>query len=269
MDVFTLFVLFVFGLLIGSFLNVVILRFDTGKSIAKGRSVCFSCGKALTWFELVPLFSFIFQKGRCRGCKSRISWQYPLVELLAALAFPLAYTRASGVYDDPYSMLAFLFLSILLCLYIVIAVYDLRHKIIPDVFSYAAAFTGIALILVDWRATGQFEVSRLLAGVALFLFFFTFWFFSKGKWMGLGDGKLALSVGFTLGLSAGAASLLLSFWIGAFVSILIILLQKARVLKGGLGFKSEVPFGPFILLGFLLSFIFGLDMQSILSFLTV
>lgn len=267
MDLFALFVLSIFGLLIGSFLNVVILRFDTGKSIAKGRSVCFSCGKTLAWHELVPLVSFLAQLGRCKGCGTRISWQYPLVELSAAVAFPLAYIKALEFYA-PAPVPAFLVISALLSLYIVIFVYDVRHKVIPDLFSYGAAVAALGLVAIEFRVTGAVDLARLVAGPALFLFFFSFWFASRGRWMGLGDGKLALSVGFALGLSGGAAAILLSFWIGAATSLFLMLFERIRG-KRGLGLKSEIPFGPFILAGFLISFLWGVDIQSILSFLAV
>ena len=259
-------ILFVFGLLIGSFLNVVILRFDTGLPVSKGRSACFSCGKTLEWYELVPVLSFIFLRGRCRGCKSTISWQYPFVEMLAGLAFVLAFIRTES---GPYPSLAFVLVAALLCLYIVICVYDLRHKIIPDIFSYGAALIALGLLALYGLATGSFPFSNVFAGIGLFSFFFLFWFLSRGTWMGLGDAKLALSVGFFLGVSKGIGAILLSFWIGAAVTLLLMLFQRLLGRAGRLGFKSEVPFGPFILIGFLIAFLWNADVQSILSFLAL
>lgn len=269
MDPFIYIALAIFGLLIGSFLNVVILRFDTGASIAKGRSKCFSCEKTLAWYELLPLFSFLAQKGRCRGCSSKISWQYPLVELLGALAFPLAYRFVPAAFTDLTGLVSFILTAKLLCLYIVICVYDMRHKIIPDLFSYSAAGVALASIALDWYVSGVLDTSRLVAGGVLFLFFFFFWAVSKGTWMGLGDAKLALSIGWFLGLWGGAGAILLSFWIGAVVSILIMLVQKVLATGKGLKMKSEVPFGPYILIGFMIVFIWHLDIQTIVSVLAV
>lgn len=258
---------FIFGTLIGSFLNVVVLRFDTGVSISRGRSKCFSCGKALSWRELVPVLSFLSQRGRCAGCGSRISWQYPLVELAGGSAALAAYLFAFPS-DDMLGMAAFALSAALLFFYIAIAVYDIRHKIIPDEFSYGAALVALALVGVDWAVYGYLDLARLAAGPALFAFFGLFWLASRGRSMGLGDAKLALSVGWALGLWGGIAAVLLSFWIGAVSMLLAMAIQRARS-KGGLGMKSEIPFGPFIILGFLVSFFFRVDIQAILSFLAV
>lgn len=269
MEYYILGVLAVFGLLIGSFLNVVILRFDTGASIGKGRSKCFSCEKTLSWYELFPLFSFLFQKGRCRGCFTKISWQYPIVELLGASVFPVAYILNPSAFMTMQGLLAYTLTVLLLCIYIVITVYDIRHKIIPDVFSYGAAGIALCALGLDWYTTGIFDVTRLAAGPALGFFFFFFWFISKGTWMGLGDAKLALSVGWFLGLWQGIAAILLSFWIGAGLSIALMIAQKIVSRKKGLSMKSEIPFGPYILLGFMISLLWHVDFQTILLFLPV
>lgn len=257
MDIYSvLLVLFAFGVIIGSFLNVVILRYDTGMPIARGRSKCFSCAKALEWYELLPVISFFAQRGKCRGCKSKISWQYPLVELATGLALVAAY-----LYPP------FLLTAALLCLYVVIFVYDFRQKVIPDAFSYGAALVAFALMSFDFWSADAVEWSRVVAGPALFLFFWSFWHFSKGRWMGFGDAKLALSVGWALGFSAGVAAIVLAFWTGAIVSLALMGLQRAGIMKGSLGMRSEVPFGPFILFGFLVLLLTGFDYYSLMAFL--
>ncbi|HEY0907940.1 MAG TPA: prepilin peptidase [Candidatus Paceibacterota bacterium] len=262
-------ILAILGVLIGSFLNVVILRFDTGASISRGRSKCFSCEKALKWYELLPIVSFTVQKGRCRACLSKISWQYPLVELLGAVAFPLAYKLSPGAFFDPLGTILFVLTAALLCLYIVICVYDMRHKIIPDLFSYSAAGVALAAVALEYFVVGGIDPLRLIAGPALFLFFFFFWAVSRGTWMGLGDAKLALSIGLFLGLSQGITAVLMSFWIGAGLSLLVMLIQRITSRKGGLRMKSEVPFGPYMLIGFLIAFIWHIDMAAVISFLAV
>jgi leader peptidase (prepilin peptidase) / N-methyltransferase len=266
---YTYFCLFVLGLLIGSFLNVVILRFNTGASIAKGRSKCFSCGKELSWYELVPLVSFISQGGACRECKARISWQYPAVELLCAVMFCAAYYKIPNAFGGSYAFSFFVVTCALSCLYLVMCVYDLRHKIIPDAFSYSAALLALVLIFIHFKATGTVDSYRLIAGPALFVFFWFFWFVSGGRWMGLGDGKLALSLGWAAGLWKGIAGLLFSFWIGAVITLLFMLIQRVFGSPGKLGLKSEIPFGPYILIGFAIAVFWGIDIQAVLGFLAV
>lgn len=262
-------VLFIFGLIIGSFLNVVIIRFNTGMSISRGRSQCFSCSKILRWYELIPLFSFLAQAGLCRECRSRISWQYPLVELAGGLAFVLSYTRFPGAFYSLVPFLGFILTAALLCLYIVICAYDMRHKIIPDFFSYGAALISLGLIGLDYFLIGSVDPYRVIAGPILFLFFFVFYYFSRGRWMGLGDGKLALSIGWALGLGAGVAALFISFWIGAALSLLVMALQKLSKSNSNLSMQSAIPFGPYLIIGFIIAFIWHVDIQTILAHLAL
>lgn len=262
-------VLFLLGLIIGSFLNVVIFRIGTGLSIAKGRSKCFSCDKTLSWYELLPVASFIAQKGRCRNCAVKLSWQYPLVEILTGLALPTAYLYAPTFFTPFVTAVAFALIAVLFCLYIVMGVYDLRLKIIPDSLSYTAAIVALLSVGLQAYVYGAIDYYQLAAGPILFLFFAFFWAVSKGKWMGLGDAKLALSVGWVLGLSAGITAILFAFWIGAAYSLLVMLLQKVGVIRGSLGMKSELPLGPFIILGFALVFLFQIDFAWVLSVLSV
>ena len=167
---------FIFGAIVGSFLNVVSLRFNTGMSLG-GRSKCMSCGNSLTWKELVPIFSFLFLKGSCRKCKSKISWQYPLVEFIAGAIFALIF-----IVFPPVTFLAgFQTLMYILatCLALVMCVYDIKHKIIPDQFVYT--FAGIALINlfiggVSWWHIPSFWM--LIAGPLMALPFALLWLIS-------------------------------------------------------------------------------------------
>src|SRR3989344_2743376 len=125
--------IFIFGTIIGSFLNVVILRYNSGMSLG-GRSGCFSCGKPLTWKELIPLLSFFYQRRKCVGCGSAISWQYPAVEALTGLSFVLIFYKYFGndLILSAERVSSALIYAVIFCLLIVIAVYDMRHKIIPN-----------------------------------------------------------------------------------------------------------------------------------------
>ena len=154
--------LFILGLIIGSFLNVVIYRWNTGVSNwqrLNGRSKCLKCNKKLKWFELVPVVSFIIQRGRCRNCHSKISWQYLIVELATGVVFVLVWQLDLS----PLLTLIYLIISALL---IVIFVYDLRHQIIPDLLVFK--FIALAFIVALMQ---NLLVPNLLAGFGLAAFF--------------------------------------------------------------------------------------------------
>ena len=252
MDLLPLIFAFVFGTIVGSFLNVVALRFNSGKTLG-GRSMCMSCGRTLTWIELIPVLSFATQRGRCRKCRSPISWQYPLVEFSAGIMFTLIFlvypplTVAAGVYT--------FFLIVIGCLSLVITVYDIKHKIIPDRFSYA--FSAVALLSLFLGGSTLVHVPgiwAILAGPILALPFALIWLVSKGTWMGLGDAKLVLGIGWLLGMSRGVNALILAFWVAAAVSLLWIFLTRRKFKP-----RLEVPFGPYLLIGMYLVLLFGVQ----------
>lgn len=260
---------FIFGVIIGSFLNVVILRLKTGRTVG-GRSFCFSCGKVLGVFELIPLFSFLFQKGRCKSCKSPISWQYPLVELITGVVFVAIYfkTLAGFPFVSPLAMPFYWFVFSIL---IVISVYDIRHKIVPDGLAFLFALLSLVWLLAThnilYFKTLQ-GVLDVLAGLILFLPFYLLWRWSDGEWMGLGDGKLAIGIGFLLGFVKGVSAIILGFWIAAAVSLILIALQKLiRLHIPLLKMKTEMPFAPFLVLGTLLAYYFSPDLLSLNVFL--
>lgn len=229
---------FILGSVIGSFLNVVILRYNTGESIVKTGSKCFSCGKRLKWHELIPVFSFIIQRGKCRNCRSKISIQYPIVEFLTGLIFLLTF------HITHYSLLITGYYFIIFSLLIIITVYDLRHQIIPNLFIYLFDILAFLSLPADW--------DYFWAGLILFSFFGLLWLLSKGAWMGFGDAKLALGIGWLLGLEKGVTAVLLSFWLGAIAGIFLLIFLKNRY-----NIKSRIAFGPFLVLGTLVSFFWG------------
>lgn len=235
---------FVFGLIIGSFLNVVILRLNTGRSVVNGRSRCSRCDRTLKWYELIPVFSFLGLRGKCRTCHAPLSFQYPLVELITGIIFVLLYTTTIvGNTMNIFSWVSFVFSTVVASLLIIIAVYDLRHKIIPDKIVFP--FIGLALASVIWNIFITNSVtnitSALLAGPMLAAPFFFIWFFSQGRAMGFGDVKLALGIGWLVGGAAILTVFLLSFWIGAAVGLLLLALSRAYSIK------SEIPFAPFLI----------------------
>jgi leader peptidase (prepilin peptidase)/N-methyltransferase len=254
-----IFILFIFvlGTIIGSFLNVVILRLDSEKSIVNGRSACPKCKKTLKWYELVPVLSWIFLLGKCGGCKKKISVQYPLVELATGVLFVLNY----NLWND--QILFLVLTTVVLCLLVVIFVYDLYHKIIPDRFSYTLGVLGLIHMFLN------FSGWDLLAPVVFFLPFYLLWRISDGTWIGLGDGKLAFGFGGFLGLIYGLSAIVLSFWIGAVFAIGLMLLQRLRKGSNNITMKSEIPFGPFMIIAFLLVYFWKIDVIGISSLINV
>ena len=192
----TLFVLvftFIFGVIIGSFLNVYIYRLHTGKSLS-GSSHCLSCGTSLKAYELVPLFSYLFLRGKCRTCRSLIPSRYFLVEISTGLLFVLAVLTTSDIF---LVLLAWFLVAVL----IVIFVYDLYHMIIPDemvLTLMAVAFLHEFYWLILGSSVTEFAFN-ILASLAGALFFFLLWHMSEGRWIGFGDVKLVLTLGILVG----------------------------------------------------------------------
>lgn len=244
---------FLLGLIIGSFLNVVICRYNTGRSIARGRSCCFSCGKTLRWYELLPIASYLFQKGRCRSCKSLLSFQYVAVELLTGFLFAAVAVRLGAPFIIP-DLVELGFWWIVTALLVVITVYDLRHTIIPDGFSLFLASLG----LLAFYARGAY-LPDLYFAIGVSLFFASLWYFSGGRAMGLGDAKLVFGVTLLLPLLLAISAVLASFYFGAIIGVLLILLKRKKVT-----FKTEIPFAPFLALGFFAVFL--LDISFIVTF---
>lgn len=255
------FVAGLFGLIIGSFLNVVILRHR--ERPLTGRSACMACGEKLAWYDLIPLVSYVSLGGRCRGCKERISLQYPAVEAATAVLFAL-------IADAYFHTVPLLSLQALLivpylaiaALLIAITVYDLYHKIIPNEWAYL--FAALALITSMLSLPyGASAVWLLVAGPLAAAPLFFLWAISRGTWMGLGDPKLALGMGWLLGPWLGLMAVMLAFIIGAVVSLTVLIPVSAlRHRHDRITMKSEVPFGPFLVASTLIVWLgtmYGLD----------
>lgn len=248
------------GLIVGSFINVLVLR--RGARSLGGRSGCLSCGTQLLWYENVPIISYFALGGRCRSCASRISIQYPLVEAAGGALFVLfGYPLLLDAAMAPLDLFALVLTLSIIALFIAITAYDMRHTIIPDSWAYAAALVALALALIGWNADANIYM-LVLGGPIAALPLFLLWLLSGGRWMGLGDAKLALAIGWILGVYYGPIAVFLAFILGASVSLPLLALSSdawkrlvARVAptrvseKLSLGFtmKSEVPFGPFLI----------------------
>jgi leader peptidase (prepilin peptidase)/N-methyltransferase len=263
------------GVIIGSFLNVVIYRFHTGKSLA-GSSHCLSCGKPLRWYELFPLVSYLVLQGRCSGCGSRIPVRYFLVELLTAALFAAAVTLSTAAAPLVIDPVLLLFHFAIISVLVVITVYDLYHFIIPD--SLTALLTALVAGLigyfyyegaVGWADVGV-DVLAALAGSGFLLFL---WTISRGQWLGFGDVKLAFPLGLLVGAGQVFTFVVLSFWIGAAISLAIIGISKWRRGKADLQLsertltmKSAVPFAPFLVASSLVVLLTHFDALRLFSF---
>lgn len=252
-------VFFALGLIVGSFLNVVIFRLNTMRSLG-GRSACMSCKNTLSWYELVPIFSFLGLMGRCRNCKTKISIQYPLVEIIAGLIYGLLFLKFQNVLFVSASDFAvtYIFYSIIFSILLVIAVYDIKHKIIPDQLSLllgVVCFVGL-FFFTDNNFSGFYPhwptIFQFLSGAVIALPFYLFWLLSRGTWMGLGDAKIAIGLGWLLGISGVLSGAVVAFWSGAVIGILLLVFSKKHKIK------SEIPFAPYLVLGAFLAFVFEL-----------
>jgi leader peptidase (prepilin peptidase) / N-methyltransferase len=259
-------IIFFLGLSAGSFLNVVIFRLESGKKIINDRSKCMNCGHILAWYDLFPVLSFIFLKGKCRYCQEKISWQYPIVEFATGIMFVLitSYKLQSANYEYPTFHFSDFPASIFYLLFIVsslivIFVYDLRHYIIPDKIVYLAIIAALGFNLLNDSFISNFQLifnSQFFAYnirnsyfmnhfFAAFLasgFFFSIVWLTNGKGMGGGDVKLAFLMGLILGWPVIIVSVFLSFIIGSIFGISLILAGKKKM-------KSMIPFGPFLIFG--------------------
>ena len=237
-------IIFLFGLAVGSFLNSIVFRYNTGERVTKGRSRCFNCGKELSWAELIPVLSFLIQRGKCKNCSSKISWQYPAGEFLTGILFLAFFIEWQKKFFDRPALLVFWFL--IAAFLILITLYDVKHKIIPDSFSYSF----LALAFLSKFIFFEINLLDLFLSLLQAIFLFCLWFFWRGRWMGLGDAKLMIGGGIFLGFPGSIYAALLGFWIGAIFGILLLLGSS------GITIKSEIPFGPFLVLGIIFAFLF-------------
>lgn len=268
---------FIFGTIIGSFLNVVIYRLHTGKSL-NGRSHCLSCGTHLMWYELFPIWSYIVLRARCRTCAAYIPSRYLIIELLTGILF-VAVLKIFNA-DAILLILNFALVSVL----VTILAYDVRHTIIPDELTLMAGI--IAVLMLMHRISGSLAMSvataaeGIIAGLCASGFFAFLWYVSEGKWVGFGDAKLAFPLGIIVGMGGIFSMIAFSFWIGAAIGILLLIVQrvlgrwKTRLpyFHRTLTMKSEVPFAPFLIAGFLLVQFLHIDVlltiQNSLSYFT-
>lgn len=235
------------GLTVGSFLNVLILRFDELKTIWKVRSHCMKCKKEIRWYDLVPFFSYLVLKGKCRDCKKPISYQYPIIEALSAIVFVLIYFYFGLIWPA-------LLLAIVSSILIVIAVYDVIHMEIPDILTYLGIAFALGYVFLSLSLSESLTLEGLIPyGYAIltaggFLGFLVI--VSKEKWMGSGDILLGVLMGVLLGMPNVLVALFSAFVLGSVVGLILIASRKK-------GLKDAVPFGPFLIAGTFVALFWG------------
>jgi len=233
-----------FGLVIGSFLNVVIYRVPRGESIVSPGSHCTACGHALRAWELIPVLSFLIQKGKCRQCQAPISWRYPAVELLTGILFFLtsSLTFHSQI-DSARLVLNLVFVGVLIALSFI----DLDTFRLPDVLTLPLLGLGLlGAFLIPGNPTGWESLLSALGAGGLFLLIALI--YPQG--MGLGDVKLVAAMGAFLGFPAIFLSVFLGSFIGALAGIFLLITGQKR-------FRQQIPFGPYLALGAILSLLWG------------
>lgn len=243
-----LLIITILGLIIGSFLNVIILRFDDLKSVLVGRSHCPNCKRALPWYELIPVLSYIGLMGKCRDCKKTISAQYPLVELGTAAVFALLFLKFGLSFQ-------FVILSLVSCILIVIFVYDILHQEIDDRLVVVAAGLWIVYLLVGFITNYPIiQLSVYLSSLYGLLAFGGFIGFlakvSNETWMGYGDIGLGALLGLIVGWPLALLNCFGAFFIGAVVGLVFIALKMKKM-------QSKLPFAPFMILAFWITLFWG------------
>jgi prepilin signal peptidase PulO-like enzyme (type II secretory pathway) len=237
-EIFFLLFLLILGFVLGSFLNVLADRLPNEKSIL-GRSKCDNCKKTLKAKDLIPIVSFLYLQGKCRYCHSPLSYQYLFAEILTGVMFVVTYLFV-GLESIPNLVFSLVIVSSLIAIFFA----DLRYGIIPDEILAVAVIASFI-----WLGIFQQDlfINHLLSGIGAFLFFLMIFLLTRGRGMGFGDVKLAFLLGLFLGFPDIVLALYIAFLTGGIVGIILILWKKKKL-------KSSVAFGPFLILGTIISF---------------
>ncbi len=254
----------IYGLVIGSFCNVVISRLRCGENIITKGSHCTQCHASIRWRDNIPVISYGILRGKCRTCGKHISVQYPFVELLNAMLFGgVGYLFTQGFMDTVYS--AIVYAIIFACLSIIL-VYDFLYMEIPMHVMWCAIALCVAVRCIDAFFGGSFDTvwnNQLflygISGLIAFGFFFGLSYYSDETWMGYGDAFIALVMGLLLGPIGTFVALLLAFCVGAVCGVVLMLVQ-------GKTMKTEMPFGPFLIMGLWTVFFLHTIVPDIFSF---
>jgi prepilin signal peptidase PulO-like enzyme (type II secretory pathway) len=231
--------IFIVGLLLGSFLNVLIIRTHTDEPWWQGRSKCPECHKELSWKELIPVFSYIYLKGRCKNCRNKISIQYPLVELACAIASLYLFLQFGISFE-------FILLALLIFLLIGTFVSDLLYMEVYDLFMLPAALAAFGYIAISGFVS---ITSSLIGGAIGFVFFTLQYVLTKGRGIGAGDIRIGFIMGLLLGFPLVLSSLMIAYVGGSVICIGLLIAKKITR-------DAAVPLGVFLIPALIVVFIF-------------
>ncbi len=268
-------ILFFFGAAVGSFLNVLALRYDPerfllGKHAVGGRSHCSFCHRTLKWYELVPLLSFVIQGGRCRSCKANLDFQYPASELIAgfvAVWTPIMVKSYLALVPEANVWIVSAIWILIFWTFLLLALIDFRLHIIPDELNIFLVILGLVLLVVspaqplgNTSFLGAYSlmlglgdsiwINHLLGALFGLVFVGILIAVTKGRGMGLGDLKLAAILGLIFGWPDIVMILFLAFIIGSLAALGLMAFSKRHM-------KSKIAFGPYLVLASILVFAFG------------
>ncbi len=245
--------LFTLGMCVGSFINVLVSRFgEKNRSWYQGRSICDHCGRQLKWWENIPLFSYLFLGGKCRTCHSPIPWQYPFIELGTGILFLIPNSKI--LISKHQSFLLFTIYLLLITFLLIVFLFDLKYMLIPDWTIISLIFFTLAINFINHQSLiiNHNFFSALGASAFLGLLYLI----TKGKGMGLGDVKFSFFMGLFLGWPKIVVGFYLAFLTGAIIGVILILMGRKK-------FGQLVPFGPFLVLGTFISWLWGFKLINL------
>ena len=256
----------IFGLVLGSFYNVCIVRIPNGTFWKEKRSVCQHCNAKVPIFLNIPIFSWVFLRGKTACCKKKLSIQYPVVEGLTAIGFAVIYWNFpfllridSSIMFDSGDLIRFLHAAIFFSILVICSFIDLEHLIIPDVFSLGLVVSTPLWILIHPELTWSSALFGILAGGGiLYGVAWLYWLLRKQAGMGMGDVKLLAGMGGWLGFESVFPIVFYSSVSGSIIGIILMLVKRRATMK------FEIPFGPFLALGAMLFLFYG---SSLIAFI--
>jgi len=221
----------IIGLCIGSFFNVLLVRMFREPGSITGRSHCPDCKHTLSWYDLLPLLSFIMLRGTCRYCGTRISFRYPLVESLTAVLFIVFFWQQGFQLSTPQ-----IYMLVLMAGFYFIFLFDLLHYLIPDIAIFPMLVLVAVFLFLDQRTA---LLPNLVTGLLASLLFVILYVVSHGQWIGLGDVKLVFLIGLAFGYPFGVLILIVAIWAAAIVGVMLLITKRATP-------KTALPFGSFL-----------------------